>query len=156
LTEQFENFLFDDLRQLKTNLPIFIEDESSMLGNVKMPDSFYNSLQHAPMLFIEKDRTKRLAHLLETYSKNQNKEAVKAAFNRISKRLGGLQLQQSLKAVDEDNAKAAVDIALTYYDKNYYKKLNSRLFSRFIKVDGNTSNEHIAYRIAEKTKLIYG
>jgi tRNA 2-selenouridine synthase len=40
-TEQFENNLFSIVQNLNPNQPIWVEDESRLIGQVAIPDAFY-------------------------------------------------------------------------------------------------------------------
>ncbi len=155
-SEQFENDLAHELLKLDPKKIIFFEDEGSILGHVKLPDEFFNAMQRAPMLFVERPKELRLKHLMNVYGKNQNPESLKDAFLLIAKRLGGQNVKDAFEAIEKNDAEKAINIALGYYDKYYYRKLNSRSFSRFIKVDGNASNREVAAQIIEKSHRIYG
>ena len=154
-SEHFENLLAKEVSKIDVNQVVFFEDEGMSVGHVKVPQAIFQRLQHAPMLFIQRTKDLRIQHLLSIYSANQNVEEAKAAFLRISKRLGGQNVKEAMEAIDNGDAHKAILIALNYYDKYYYAKLNNRPFSRFIKVDGNESNSEVAQRIIEKTQLIY-
>jgi len=154
-SEHFENILAKELLKLDADEVIFFEDEGMTIGSVKVPLKVFQSLQHAPMIFIERSKELRIKHLTEVYSENKNADEAKSAFLRIGKRLGGQNVKEAIEAIDNNDAHKAIFIALNYYDKYYYVKLNTRAFSRFIKVDGNTSNTEVAQRIIEKTGLIY-
>ena len=52
-TEHFENLLWHEVRNLDASRPIWLEDESLMIGRVKIPDGVFNQLRAAKMIFIE-------------------------------------------------------------------------------------------------------
>jgi tRNA 2-selenouridine synthase len=155
-SEQFENNLAARLLAMNVNKSIYVEDEGLCIGSVKLPLGFFKAMQHAPMLFIIRSKAHRIKNLLSTYSDYNDAESSKAAFIRIGKRLGGQNVKEAIEAIDNNDAQKAIEIALNYYDKYYYAKLNKRQFSRFIKVDGSDSNTVVAHKIIAKTEIIYG
>ncbi len=121
--EQFENNLFEALMQLDLSKRIWVENESRRIGNVLIPQGFWEQMQASSLLNIELPFEVRLAVSLENYTTEENKELQKAFYN-IRKRLGGQNLQNALAFLEEGNLKAAASIALKYYDKQYQYMLD--------------------------------
>jgi tRNA 2-selenouridine synthase len=63
--------------------------------------------------------------LVSEYGK-YTKEELKEAIKRIGKRIGGLQMQTALQAIDDGDLKTACEISLLYYDKSYEYGLTQR------------------------------
>jgi len=127
-TEQFANVLFTQWRDLNTDKPFWVEDESRNIGTVFIPDEFYLNMQDTPVIVLEMDLKTRLPRLMAEYSA-YSPESLKESIMKISKRLGGDNTQQALKAVEEGKIDEAIEISLIYYDKAYQyglKKKNSR------------------------------
>jgi tRNA 2-selenouridine synthase len=96
-----------------------------MIGTVHLPDRFYYHLRRAPLLVIElplKDRIKRLVH---EYGQAPD-DILRAAFERIRKKLGGQHLKAAFEALDKDDRASAAAIALAYYDKAYNYDLTAK------------------------------
>ena len=124
-TEQFENKLFFKLQSLKATAPIWIEDESRMIGNVLIPNQFYSTMNSLPVYFLEVPLEKRIQHLVANYaSLNQIKLA--ESISRITKKLGYDNGKFALEALDQKNYDKVVEITLLYYDKYYLKGLQKR------------------------------
>lgn len=117
-SEYFANLLFNEWKQINKDLPVWIEDESRNIGNVFMPDDFYNNLQDSPTIILLMEVKERLPRLMEEYS-TYPPELLKGSIMKISKRLGGDKTKDALDAVDKDDLAKAVEIVLKYYDKAY-------------------------------------
>ena len=138
-TEQFENNLFSKLRSLDPTAPIWLEDESRMIGNVSIPNQFYFNMSDMPVYFLDIPLEKRIQHLVETYAHlNQNKLA--DAISRITKKLGSDNAKFALEALEKRNYYKVVEIMLVYYDKYYLKGLQKRENSKILEFKIPTVN----------------
>lgn len=124
-TEQFENKLFSILRRLNPNIPIWVEDESRIIGNVSIPNLFYLRMRDMPVFFLNIPLEKRIEHLVNTYA-NLSQDKLADAISRISKKLGFDKAKFALNALENKNYNQVVDIILFYYDKYYLKGLQKR------------------------------
>ncbi len=124
-TEHFGNLLCVRLRQLDRCRIVWLEDESRMIGTVHLPDEFYKKLRQSPLLIIEVPLKQRIHRLVSEYGAASD-EVLKAAFERIRKKLGGQHLQAAFEALDADDRAAAAAIALRYYDKAYNFDLETK------------------------------
>ncbi|SHG42977.1 tRNA 2-selenouridine synthase [Flavobacterium segetis] len=124
-TEQFENNLFSVIQKLNGNLPIWIEDESRLIGQVSIPDAFYCNMRNMPLYFLDVPLQERAKLLVQMYSR-LNPEQLALAITRITKRLGYDNAKFALEALDNKNYYKVVEIALQYYDKCYLKGLQAR------------------------------
>jgi len=124
-TEQFENNLFLKLRSLNPNMPIWVEDESKVIGNVSIPNEVYLKMRYMPVFFLDVPLVQRIEHLVNTYAiLSQDKLA--DAISRIGKRLGYDKAKLALDALENKNYYKVVEIILFYYDKYYLKGLQRR------------------------------
>jgi tRNA 2-selenouridine synthase len=126
--EMFENKLAVELDGANTNNSgdsIWLEDESQRIGTVNIPQSFWLHMRNSDIHFIEIPFENRLEYLVETYGKLEMGE-LKAATERIQKKLGGLETKTALAFLDENNIHGAFSILLKYYDKLYSKGLENR------------------------------
>ena len=117
--EQFENDLFDAFLKLDLTRPIWLENESRNIGRVYLPEALWNKMRASTLYNVHVDRDVRLKRALEYYAGANEIEPLKQAFERIKKRLGGLDYQNAIKALDENDLHSAASIALRYYDKMY-------------------------------------
>lgn len=114
--EQFENLIGDSLSKLSS--PIWVEDESRMIGNCKVPDHIYAAMQQGEMVLIEAPKQERLKRLIEMYA-HLPKQDLLDATGRLHKKLGGARTQAAKEAISQGNFIDAVELILQYYDKAY-------------------------------------
>lgn len=115
---QFENELWQALQALDPNRRIWLENESRAIGRVYIPEGFWAVMLAAPLIDLEVPREERLDRLVAGYARF-SKTALRAAFLRIQKRLGGQHLKAALIALEGCDYREAARIALAYYDKAY-------------------------------------
>jgi tRNA 2-selenouridine synthase len=123
--EQFENQLYEVWRQLDLNAPIWIEDESHNIGAVKLPMPLFRQIRTSTLYFIDIPREERVKHLVEDYAAC-DKEKLAASIQRISKRLGGQNVNEALNLLEQNQFDQVAFITLHYYDKSYTKGMNMR------------------------------
>lgn len=124
-TEHFANLLGDNLLRCSLHKPLWVEDESRMIGTVHIPENFYRNLREAPLLVIEVALKDRIKRLVTEYGQAPD-DILRAAFERIRKKLGGQHLKAAFEALDQDDRAAAAAIALAYYDKAYTYDLTAK------------------------------
>jgi tRNA 2-selenouridine synthase len=133
-TEQFENDLYFELTKLDRNQNIWLEDESRAIGNLSMPEPFFNRIRKANVIFIDVPKEIRVNRLVKDYA-GFDPVSLKSAIMRIQKRLGGLNTKLALQAVDEKDFATAASILLDYYDKAYLKGLSNRDHNKVIPLE---------------------
>ena len=120
--EHFENMLAHSLSSLDPKKVVWIENESRMIGRIPIFQKFWNRLKLSPVVNIEIPTEERVKHLSHIYNA-ENVDDLREAFAKIKKRLGGLNVQNALQALDNNDLEKAAEIALLYYDKSYTKLL---------------------------------
>ncbi len=138
-SEHFANLLFKEWKQLNKDVPVWLEDESHNIGNVFMPDEFYNNLQDSPTIILFMDIEKRVPRLIEEYS-TYPPELLKESIMRISKRLGGDRTKDALAAVDNSDFAKALKIILEYYDKAYLYGIKHKHKENLISIETDTDD----------------
>ena len=126
--EMFENLLGSNLIKLIEQDPlqkIWVEDESQRIGNINLPNAFWDTMRIAPIYFLDIPFEARLEHVIKEYG-NLNRERLKEAIMRISKRLGPLETKMCLEHLENNDIKDCFSILLKYYDKRYLKGLHNR------------------------------
>ena len=123
--EQFENDLFAVWNSMNSHLPIWMEDESRMIGNITLPEPIYEQISAGIMVRINVEKSVRIEHLVEGYSKF-DKEMLSAAIQKISQRIGGEHAKTALIALNMNDFRAVADIVLSYYDKAYQFAIDHR------------------------------
>jgi tRNA 2-selenouridine synthase len=124
-TEQFENNLCALLQTLDTSKRIWIEDESRNLGAIFLPEKFWQQMKAAPLIFLEVEIDLRIKNLVQDYA-SFPKDLLEESILRIHKRLGGLQLNQAIEALANNDFERVAEICLFYYDKAYLNSLSKR------------------------------
>jgi tRNA 2-selenouridine synthase len=117
--EQFENDLYLEFLRMDPGRPVWIENESKNIGKTYMPESLWEKIRTSTLFAIEVSEDTRIDRVLRYYCEPVDTDALKDAFDRIRKRLGGLAHQQAIKALDQHDLRTAALIALRYYDKSY-------------------------------------
>jgi len=122
--EQFENNLFESLNKLDASQTIWVENESHSIGRIYIPNPFFQNLKSSPLFNLEIPQDERINNLVEDYAAFP-KEALIASFERIAKKLGGLDFKLAVEALELGDMHAATAIALKYYDKTYQHGLDT-------------------------------
>ncbi|MES2882338.1 MAG: tRNA 2-selenouridine(34) synthase MnmH [Bacteroidota bacterium] len=137
--EMFENLLSQQLEKLNPgqqlsigesisaidNSTIWIEDESQRIGQVNIPNAFWNNMRRSPVCFLDIPFEERLDYITTEYG-NIDPATLSEATQRITKRLGGVETKSAIAFIEEGNVREAFRILLRYYDKLYQKGLLNR------------------------------
>jgi len=123
--EQFENNLFDSMKELDLSKSIWVEDESRGIGFVSTPDPFYQQMRNAKVIFIDIPKSFRIKRLVKEYA-SFDPQRLENAIIRITKKLGGQNSKLAIEALKQKDYDTAADILLVYYDKAYLKGLSFR------------------------------
>lgn len=152
-SEHFGNLLFEKWYQVERGLPVWVEDESRSIGTVFLPDGFYSNMQLTPTIILLMDVKVRLPRLIKEYS-DYPPEVLKGSIQKISKRLGGDNTRDAIKAVDEKDFAKAIEITLNYYDKAYLfgikRKLTTNIYYIQTDTDDIETNSQKVLEVADK------
>jgi tRNA 2-selenouridine synthase len=145
--EHFENLLAFELARVRVQgLPVWIEDESRMVGYVQVPNRVYEAIRASQVLFLEVPFESRVERLVEVYG-DASPELLKDSFDRIQTRLGGLKHKEAHDALEKGDLHEAAAIALTYYDRAYAKGLGRRDPELVMRVEVNGGAREMANQI---------
>ena len=99
-------------------------------------------MKAAPLINLERPIEERVDIIMNHYGEAPI-EGLKAAFDKIKKRLGGQNYQAALAALDEKDLPTAIKIALYYYDKayQYYLDKNEAPQQEKLVVEKKTNTE---------------
>lgn len=117
-SEQFENQLWAALRDIDRTRPVWVEDESLLIGRCRIPQAFYQQMRMAVLLFADMPRDQRANRLVQAYGRFPKAELAEAV-RRIEKRLGPQHCKAALEALEAGDLRTVALITLTYYDKAY-------------------------------------
>jgi tRNA 2-selenouridine synthase len=124
-TEHFENELALSLAALSPRRPIWIEDESRLIGSCHIPGPFFQQMRGAPLALINATMESRLKRLYADYG-DSSADLLAQATMRITKQLGSLRTKEVLKAIYEGRRREAMAAVLNYYDSSYTYALKQR------------------------------
>lgn len=124
-SEHFENLIFAELFKMNPLKPIWVESESRTIGNVFVPDGFWNKMLTAPLFIIEIPESIRISRLVKEYSP-ADKTVILESLGKIERKLGGVAFQQAKEAFEQGNLSEATALVLKYYDKTYHHSTSLR------------------------------
>jgi tRNA 2-selenouridine synthase len=152
--EQFENEIAMQLRNLLPEKPIWIEDESRMIGKCKIPDGLFHQMRTAPLIFMETSKEQRVQYLLKQYGRYSPELLVQSA-HRLVKRLGGQRTQQLVYYFQAGQLEQAISLCLDYYDSTYAYGLSRRCQHPPICINTEScSPAEIAHRLVDHIRFL--
>lgn len=116
--EQFENELACQWMALDPQRPVWIEDESQLIGKRAIPPALWAQKCSARFRVVEIPEAVRVQNLQQVYQ-NYPLEQLETRVAAIQKRLGGLRTKQAITALRSGDPTAVCTILLTYYDRAY-------------------------------------
>jgi tRNA 2-selenouridine synthase len=123
--EQFENDVFYHWNKFDLSKPIWIEDESFQLGHVNIPQPLFVQMIDAPVINIQIVRKLRICRLVNEYA-HFDAGIIRNCIIRLEKRIGSLNCNNILIALENKDFASAVAVLLDYYDKTYGYALSKR------------------------------
>jgi tRNA 2-selenouridine synthase len=124
-SEQFQNDLFEVIRNLDISKPIWIEDESVAIGKIFLPEAFWKRMRECPVVEIRMDKPERVNRLVKEYGLSRKDEFLEA-MQGIEKRLGGQHMKAAKEYLEIGDWHSTIDTILTYYDKAYTNGLMNK------------------------------
>jgi tRNA 2-selenouridine synthase len=132
--EQFENNLYKIWSAFDLSLPVWMEDESRMIGRVTLPDPVVEMIDRGILVRLEVPKEIRARRIVSEYA-GFDANLLAEAVNRISERLGGARTTEALEAIGSGAFDRAAFNMLTYYDKAYNFAIDRRPHVRKIPFD---------------------
>jgi len=123
--EQFISDIGWKICGMKKGQRIWVEDESSMIGSLHLPEVVLARLSTSPFVYLKTDFERRIQELVREYGQ-QTRAELEGAFRKIARKIGGQYLNLALDALHEGRLDEAAAIALRYYDKAYAQSLSIR------------------------------
>lgn len=159
--EMFENLLANALAVAsENNSTIWLEDESQRIGEVNIPISIFKYMRTCRVYFLDIPFEERLNYIVKGYG-CFDKEKLVNATERIKKRLGGLETQNAVSYLMEDDFHSAFRILLHYYDRLYTKSMNNMrenpetLFKKIPISEAEDAEKANCIMIAAKKEKVY-
>ncbi|MBL8992652.1 MAG: tRNA 2-selenouridine(34) synthase MnmH [Spirochaetia bacterium] len=117
-SEQFENALALVLAPLHPDKPLWLEDESRMIGKAAIPTALWLQMRKAPLYLVEKTREERVENLVRDYGSFSAAD-LSSCVERISKKLGGALTTELLVKLAAGERRSVCEAVLDYYDRTY-------------------------------------
>ena len=117
-SEQFENNLALELLQIDRKKTLWLENESSKIGGVKIPDGIYNQMRSNIVVEIDVPLENRIENIARDYA-SFPKDKLAEATRRIEKKLGNKNMNDGINYLNENDFYNWIKILLDYYDKTY-------------------------------------
>lgn len=147
--EHFENLLWDALRRVDRAKPLWLEDESRMIGKLLLPAPWHEAMLRATVVFADMPLHERVGRLVEDYG-GFSKEELAAAIKRIARRIGPQHARTALEALEAGALDMVARTMLHYYDKTYAHGLARRDASRVVKLAATATDlRGLAQRLKE-------
>lgn len=124
-TELFENRIAMKLYRMDASKPIWIEDESRMIGRCKIPDALFAEMNKAPLHLLEIPFEERVERLKREYAHYPKASLIQAVL-KLSKRLGKERTDEVVHLIEQEAFSSAIGVLLEYYDKRYAFSLTKR------------------------------
>lgn len=123
--ENFENLIAFELLKCQTNQVIWIENESRLIGKLKIPDKIFDQLKNNLLLEIQIDEAERIQRIIKEYGIIKQEELIYCT-QKIEKKLGNQRMRQAIEALQNNDYKTWVTFILHYYDQTYAYGLEKR------------------------------
>jgi tRNA 2-selenouridine synthase len=137
--KRFETLLWDAFRRAPDDRPIVLEGESPRIGRIALPGNLYEVMAASCKVWCHAALDTRVRRLAVEYAREEYREPMAAALERIRKKLGGLrytELAGRLAVWDiEGLGRGLIEY---YYDKLYYK---NRPWTPELEIDLEDYNE---------------
>lgn len=149
-TEHFENLLWKAVQGVDPKAPLWVEDESLLIGRCKIPQAFFDRMRAATLYFADMPQAERADRLVQDYGRFDPKELGEAV-KRIEKRIGPQHCKAALQALEAGDLRTVAIITLTYYDKAYAHGTSQRDPARVLRLPASA---HDLRGLAERLSAI--
>lgn len=149
--EHFENELAVQWTALDADRPVWMENESRMVGRRIIPEGVWRSKLDGQFAVVEIPEELRVANLRAVYENHPTEEIVRR-IEAIRKRLGGARTDQAIDALLRGDADEACRQLLHYYDRTYWKSIEDTPADRVSTHRFRHSDPHA---IAEELRRVF-
>lgn len=116
--EHFENLLAQQLSIMNKSLPIWVEDESRLIGSCVIPKEIWDQMKAGRFVWLNSPKEERLKRLLKTYGEYSSEDLI-ASTKKLVKRMGAVRNKEAIEAIELNDLTKATEILLEYYDSSY-------------------------------------
>jgi len=120
--KRFDTLLWDIFRRAPADRPIVLEGESLRIGSIALPGNLYEVMADSCKIWCHASLETRVRRLAEEYARDEYRDAMADALERIKKKLGGQRHAELVVLLQEwDIEGLGRGLMELYYDKLYYK-----------------------------------
>jgi tRNA 2-selenouridine synthase len=118
--KQFESMVYDNLKRRKSDI-VFVEGESSRIGNIVIPHYIMESLKAGRHILAEGCLEKRVQRIVEEYTQGADYNTdIKNSLEKLGRNISAKRIKEYTKNVEEGKySEVARDLMLRYYDPMY-------------------------------------
>ncbi len=132
--EMFENNLAMQWYNIDSNAILWLENESRMIGSVRIPPKIFEAMRSATTYDIQISLGRRIQHIAQEYGKYDVKLLAECT-RKLEKKLGNLRMQQAIDFLLAKDVNSWIFMLLEYYDSSYLFSKEKRNPDTVMKVD---------------------
>ncbi len=150
--EHFQNLVIDAFLKLDQDKRVFLEDESSHIGKVGLPENLWKKMKTSAVVYISVKLQDRIRNLVADYGR-YDKSQLEACIRKIGKKLGGQHEKSAIASLQNGDLSTVAGILLHYYDKSYRFLLERKKINIIQTIEiSDPDPKHIAAAILHKLK----
>jgi len=120
--KMFDTQLLDTLSRMDPQRPVYVEAESKRIGQVQLPDTLFEKMNHSPWLSVNASLQARVAFLLRDYVYLFDDPQLTAHLDRLQPHCGQERVDRWKALVAQKDFAALVSELLTEHYDHFYKR----------------------------------
>ena len=118
--KQFESLVYDSLKCRKSDI-VFVEGESSRIGNIVVPHYIMQSMKAGRHILAEGSLEMRVRRIVEEYTQGPDYSTdIKNSLEKLGKHISARRIEEYTRSVEEGKySEVAGDLMVRYYDPMY-------------------------------------
>ena len=116
--ELFENLLAQELSLQNPHRPIWIEDESKLIGSCIIPKELWQQMKEGLFIWLNSTKEERMQRLLKIYGSHNTADLITST-QKLVKKLGAVRTQEIIEAIEQKKIETALERLLEHYDRAY-------------------------------------
>ena len=122
--KMFETFISETLGSFSAERPVFVESESRLVGQLRLPDVLFQSIRQGTWIHLQVERAQRVAFLMTDYAYFLQGVELERHLDRLKELCGAEQVQGWKELARKGDFATLVDALLTqHYDRHYARSL---------------------------------
>lgn len=154
--EQFENDLAKELHAFNDKQPVWVENESRLVGKVKIPDAVFNQMLAANVVSVQIPVEFRVQNILKEYGGFPKEELIECT-RKVEKRMGNERMRKAIEHIENNEMQRWVEMMLRYYDDAYKFGMSQRDKNKVRQIESDTFDvDALCERLINWRKENYG